>query len=242
MLKLLQLITPVHEYEERVPSRFLGIIKGKITKNSGALQRDVSHISPPDFPYVPSAVLLTELELPSEVTKFAQLVWHSALPTNPTASSNLIHRGSGTCHRVSNSSISVRILHPKFINDNRLLPTDRALNHFCTFSTPAWSSILIRRCYNVATFGDILHFLPISLFFISFKVFIFRYRLLCNFFDKRFFDQYFFAHSYIFSLILRSQFEYSHSYTCSVGSVIVCPKCSDRSVLPEPNTFQSQSK
>ena len=74
VLKLLQLITPVHEYEERVPSRFLGIIKGKITKNSGALQRDVSHISPPDFPYVPSAVLLTELELPSEVTKFAQLV------------------------------------------------------------------------------------------------------------------------------------------------------------------------
>lgn len=74
MLKLLQLITPVHEYEERVPSRFLGLIKTKIAKNAGALQRDVSYVAPPDFPYVPSTVILTDLELPPEVLKYAQLV------------------------------------------------------------------------------------------------------------------------------------------------------------------------
>ena len=42
------MITPVHEYEERVPSRFLALIKQKISKNSGILQRDVNLVTPPD--------------------------------------------------------------------------------------------------------------------------------------------------------------------------------------------------
>ena len=74
MLKLLQLITPVHEYEERVPSRFLALVKGKISKNSGILQRDVNMVSVPDLPYVPSPVVLSDLDIPHEVRKFAQLV------------------------------------------------------------------------------------------------------------------------------------------------------------------------
>ena len=74
MLKLLQLITPVHEYEEVVPARFLSIIKNKTSKNPGIQQRDVAHIFTPEFPYVPSDVVLTELELPHEVRKYAQLI------------------------------------------------------------------------------------------------------------------------------------------------------------------------
>ena len=74
VLKLLQLITPVHEYEEVVPARFLSIIKNKTSKNPGIQQRDVAHIFTPEFPYVPSDVVLTELELPHEVRKYAQLI------------------------------------------------------------------------------------------------------------------------------------------------------------------------
>jgi len=72
--KLLQLITPVHEYEERVPSKFLSIIKAKISKNPGVIQRDLNYVAQPEFPYVPSSVKLNEIDVPSEVRKHTQLV------------------------------------------------------------------------------------------------------------------------------------------------------------------------
>merc|ERR1719223_2249460 len=72
--KLLQLITPVHEYEERVPSKFLSIIKTKISKNPGVIQRDLNYVAQPEFPYVPSSVKLNEIDVPSEVRKHTQLV------------------------------------------------------------------------------------------------------------------------------------------------------------------------
>jgi len=72
--KLLQLITPVHEYEERVPSKFLSIIKSKISQKPGVIQRDLNYMWPPDFPYVPSSVKLNEIDVPSEVRKHTQLV------------------------------------------------------------------------------------------------------------------------------------------------------------------------
>ena len=74
MLKLLQLITPQHEYEEVVPAKFLQIVKQKTSKNPGITQRDINQIFAPDFPYVPSDSLFTELELPSEVKKYATIV------------------------------------------------------------------------------------------------------------------------------------------------------------------------
>ena len=74
VLKLLQLITPQHEYEEVVPAKFLQIVKQKTSKNPGITQRDINQIFAPEFPYVPSEVLLTELELPNEVKKYATIV------------------------------------------------------------------------------------------------------------------------------------------------------------------------
>ncbi|CAG5110772.1 Oidioi.mRNA.OKI2018_I69.chr2.g5138.t1.cds [Oikopleura dioica] len=74
VLKLLQLITPVHEYEERVPSKFLAIIKAKIAKNPGVIQRDLNYVAQPEFPYVPSSVKLNEIDVPSEIRKHTQLV------------------------------------------------------------------------------------------------------------------------------------------------------------------------
>ena len=57
-----------------MPAKFLTIVKSKTSKNPGITQRDINQIFAPDFPYVPSEVLLTELELPSEVSKYATIV------------------------------------------------------------------------------------------------------------------------------------------------------------------------
>jgi myosin-5 len=77
VVKLLQLITPVHEYEEVVPTKFLKLVKDKIAKTPGGpgiTQRDLNYVATPEFPYVPSEVILTDIELPNEVKKYAQLV------------------------------------------------------------------------------------------------------------------------------------------------------------------------
>jgi myosin-5 len=56
VIKLLQLITPVHEYEEVVPTKFLKMVKDKIAKRpegAGITQRDLNFVATPEFPYVP---------------------------------------------------------------------------------------------------------------------------------------------------------------------------------------------